>query len=139
MKKNNFMAYSLDLRERIVASYQSGNFTQIELADYYELSLSTIKRYLKQYRETGLLTTKTDKITGRPSLVDDEGLETIEKLIKANPSITLADLSKEYFKKHHSVAGRSVLSRACQKLNLRRKKLSTYAQERERDDVKKKT
>ena len=43
-----------------------------------------------------------------------------------------------FYKKKKIKAGRSILSRACQKLNLRRKKLSKYASEQEREEIKKK-
>lgn len=129
--------YSLDLRKKVIETYQSESMTQIELAQMYNLSLSTIKRYLKKHRETGDLMPVIEG-KGRPSAIDEDGLETIENIIKTKPSITLLELSREFFKTHRYVAGRSVLSRACQKLNLGRKKLSVFAQERERSDVKKK-
>src|SRR5215469_972821 len=56
-------AYSDDLRQRIVRAVDQGH-RQAEIAAAFQVSLATIKRYLKQRRETGTLTVKP--IPGRP-------------------------------------------------------------------------
>jgi hypothetical protein len=61
----------------------------------------------------------------------------IKEIIRARPTTTLGELSEVYYKKRKIRAGKSILSRACLKLDLRRKKLSSYAAERDRYDVKK--
>ncbi|HEY7348792.1 MAG TPA: helix-turn-helix domain-containing protein [Ktedonobacterales bacterium] len=45
-------AYSNDLRQRIVRAVDQGH-RQAEIAAAFQLSVATIKRYLKQRRETG--------------------------------------------------------------------------------------
>ena len=57
-------AYSNDLRQRILRAVAQGH-RQAEIAAAFQVSVSTIKRYLKQRRETGTLTVKP--IAGRPS------------------------------------------------------------------------
>jgi transposase len=47
-------AYSMDLRERIVAAVDAG-MTQPETADRFGVSLSTVERYLARRRATGSL------------------------------------------------------------------------------------
>jgi transposase len=129
-------AYSVDLRKKIVEAYQGGKASLLKVAKAFNVNVSSVKRYLKQYREEGNLQPKKgDK--GRPAKISEIGYETIQKIIQKKPTITLAELSEMYHKKTQVKAGKSVLSRACLKLNLRRKKLSRYAAERERDDVKK--
>src|SRR5215469_9584833 len=56
-------AYSDDLRQRIVRAVDQGH-RQAEIAAAFQVSVATIKRYLKQRRETGHLTVKP--IPGRP-------------------------------------------------------------------------
>lgn len=56
-------AYSQDLRERVVHAIDQGK-PQNEVSTLFEVSSSTIKRYLRQRREQGHLHPK--KITGRP-------------------------------------------------------------------------
>ncbi len=45
-------AYSQDLRERVIAAWESGN-TQRWVAETYRVSTGTVKRYIKSFRETG--------------------------------------------------------------------------------------
>ena len=56
-------AYSDDLRQRILRAVDQGH-RQAEIAAAFQVSLATIKRYLKQRRETGHVTVKP--IPGRP-------------------------------------------------------------------------
>ena len=129
--------YSLDLREKVVEKYNKGNVTQEEVGNIFQIGISTIKRWLKKYRETGDLNPNYDK-QGRPNRINELGLETISKAIEINNTITLEDLSNIYFKKHKVKVGRSVLSRVLAKLNLRRKKLSIYSPEKDNPENKKK-
>lgn len=129
--------YSLDLREKVVEKYNNGNITQEEIGNIFQIGISTIKRWLKKYRETGDLNPNYDK-QGRPTRINERGLETISKAIEINNTITLEDLSNIYFKKHKVKVGRSVLSRVLAKLNLRRKKLSVYSPEKDNPENKKK-
>jgi transposase len=50
-------AYSEDLRQRIVAAIDRG-MSRAEALTTFRVSLASIKRYLKQRRETGHLTVK---------------------------------------------------------------------------------
>jgi transposase len=129
-------AYSVDFRKKIVEAYQHGDTSYSKVAKNFKVSVNSVKRYVKQYRKEGNLSPKKgDK--GRPGKIDGIGYDAIQKIIQDRPTITLSELSDLYYKKRKVKAGRSILSRACLKLKLRRKKLSHYAAERERDDVKK--
>lgn len=129
--------YSLDLREKVIGKYNNGNITQEEVSNIFQIGLSTIKRWLKKYRETGDLNPNYEK-QGRPARIDERGLKTISNAIKINNTITLKYLSNIYFKKHKVIVGKSVLSRVLAKLNLRRKKLSVYSPEKDNPENKKK-
>jgi transposase len=56
-------AYSDDLRQRILRAVDQGH-RQAEIAAAFQVSVATIKRYLKLRRETGQVTVKP--IPGRP-------------------------------------------------------------------------
>lgn len=129
-------AYSVDLRKKVVEVYRCGNTSLSKVADNFKISITSVKRYLKLDREKGDLSPIKGN-QGRPGKIDEIGYGEIQKIIKNRPTITLRELSIAYYKKRKVKAGSSILSRACTKLNLRRKKLSQYAAERERDDVKK--
>lgn len=129
-------AYSIDLRKKIVDTYLKGNTSLSKVAQKFEINISSVYRYIKLYREEGDLSPKKGN-KGRPGKIDEIGYETIKEIIRARPTTTLGELADLYYKKRKVHAGRSILSRACLKLDLRRKKLSRYATERDRDDVKK--
>ena len=57
-------AYSQDLRQRVVRAVDAGH-SQAEIAKTFAVSVATIKRYLKQRRETGHVLPKA--IPGRPA------------------------------------------------------------------------
>src|SRR5207245_7372639 len=57
-------AYSQDLRQRVMRSVDAG-LSQAEIAKTFAVSVATIKRYLKQRRETGHVLPKA--IPGRPA------------------------------------------------------------------------
>ncbi|NJO85540.1 MAG: transposase, partial [Synechococcaceae cyanobacterium RM1_1_27] len=48
--------YSPDLRHKVVKIYQQGNTSIRAVAQQFQISTSTVQRYLKQYRQTGDLT-----------------------------------------------------------------------------------
>lgn len=128
-------AYSLDLREKVISAYKTKKFTQLEISNFFGIGTSTIGRWIKKYKTTGNLLPDTIN-NGRKPKIDSVGLLTIEQEVKKNNAITLSELSDIYFKKHNVKVGRSILSRALIKLNLRRKKLSTYSSQK--DDIKNK-
>lgn len=129
--------YSTDLRLRVISVYKEGGKTQKEVAKIFALSESSVKRYIRLDRENKSIASQPWG-GGRPGLVDEKGYQLITEAIEKNPAITLAELSVIYQKRRKKKLGSSVLSRACQKLKLTRKKLSIYAAERDREDIKKK-
>lgn len=128
--------YSVDLRKKVIESYKSDDLSQVDIAKNFKISESSVKRYLSLARSEEDLTPKTEG-KGRPRSIDEAGDALLKEIIEANPSITLADLSKVFYKKSKIKAGRSVLSRACQRIEMNHKKLSAYAAEQEREDIKK--
>jgi transposase len=46
-------AYSNDLRHRIVEAYENGQYSQDEVAELFQVSLATVKNFLRRKRETG--------------------------------------------------------------------------------------
>jgi transposase len=131
-------AYSTDLRSKAVEKYESGNYKQVEVCEFFGISVSSFKRWLKMRRETGNLEPiKGDK--GRPPKIDADGFITIKKAINKNNAITLEDLSALYYAQHKVKVGRSILSRALKKLKLNRKKLSVRSAQKDTPETKKKS
>jgi transposase len=128
--------YSMDLRKKVVEVYKTEKLSQAKLAKRFKISINSVKRYLNRDRETGDLSPKIEG-KGRPGKINESGYKVIQKILEERPTVTLEELSKIFYKKKKIKVGRSILSRACQKLHMRRKKLSHYASEQEREDVKK--
>ena len=112
-------AYSNDLRQRILRAVDQGH-RQAEIAAAFQVSVSTIKRYLKERRETGTLTVKP--IPGRPSrkgAVLDAGLST---QVAAHGDHTLEQHCQLWESTHGERVSTATMSRALARLGLPRKK-----------------
>jgi len=129
--------YSYDLRKKIVDTYKTENTSFKKLAIRFSIGISTVQRYINLSKEDPDLIPKTIH-NGRARRIDAKGEEIIKEIIKKNPTITLLELAEEYYDKCNERVGSSVLSRTCSRIGLGFKKLSYYAKEQEREDVKKK-
>jgi transposase len=130
-------AYSVDLRKKIINSYENGEGTQQEVSDIYTIHLSTFKRIYKQHLATGSVELAPSQ-AGRPARIDSEGYLVIKQYVLKKPDATLVEIRDYFNGQHKTNVSLSIICRALQKLDLRRKKKSAYAQEQEREDVKKK-
>jgi transposase len=81
-------AYSQDLRERIVKAVEEGK-SRREVAHVFHVSLSTVKRYLKQISEKGHLDPKP--IPGRPKNKEAALRARLQAQLQASPDATLAE------------------------------------------------
>ena len=82
-------AYSLDLRERVVADREAGLPT-VEVADKYRVSPAWVRRLMQRYRESGQVAPKRRTQYRPPTLAPY--LRHLEALIAAQPDATLAEL-----------------------------------------------
>jgi transposase len=82
---------SLDLRERIILALQSGQ-TRPEIAERFSISVSTVGRLAKQWREQNDLSPRP--ITGRPRAIPDAERERLQTLITTQKDATLESLSQ---------------------------------------------
>jgi len=70
--------YSQDLRERVIHGRQSGK-TQAWLAQTYEISISTVKRYIVRYRAEGHVGVKQQGYK-QPTIRDEQLGELVTQL-----------------------------------------------------------
>ncbi len=82
---------SLDLRERIVASYDEGKSTREEIAKRYQVSVGMVKKLLQQRRNTGSLKARYDRC-GRKPLILESHRQQMRTLLRAKPDLTLEEL-----------------------------------------------
>lgn len=129
--------YSLDLRRKAISAYEKSEGSQKEIAQRFSIGLRTLKEWIFIKKETGEVNPKKHIHRGQLPIINDVGLLFIKQLVENKPDILISEIIELYLKKFKIRVGKSMVSRALKKLNLRRKKKSQYALEQERDDVKK--
>ena len=82
---------SLDLRERILRSYDKGEGTRDEIAHRFQVSLGMVKKLLQQRRHTKCIKPR-HHLAGRKKLIVAEHRMAIRQHLKRKPDLTLAEL-----------------------------------------------
>ena len=80
------MAYSMDLRQRVIDDCDAGVGTQA-VAEKYSVSPAWVRRLKQHRRERGDIRPRTG--TGRPRIIDDTQLA---RLVDQQPDATLVEL-----------------------------------------------
>ena len=122
-------AYSQDLRERVLRAIDQGKSRQ-EGRDLFHVSLSTIKRYLKQRSQVGHVHPK--KIPGRPPTKRASLQETLVSQIEAKNDLTLQEYCDLWEKESGNRVSIMTMSRALDALGLTRKKNAGSQREKRR-------
>lgn len=84
-------ALSLDLLERIVAAYDRGDRTQREVAELFSVSEFTVRKLLRQRRETGNLAPRYGRTGGRRKILA-EHQEKLREILAQRPDMTLEQM-----------------------------------------------
>jgi len=82
---------SLDLRQRILASYDQHEGTREEIAQRFRVSLGMVKKLLQQRRQSGDIACQYHRCGRRPRIVAVHR-QTLRKLLSHKPDLTLAEL-----------------------------------------------
>ena len=114
-------AYSIDLRQKIIDVHTEEDISQRQLADRFQVSLSTIQRYLKLVRNGESLEAKAHG-GGQPAKLTPEQLKKVEGLIAANNDATLVELCELVARQEKVQVSRSTMGRLTQSLGFSRKK-----------------
>jgi len=81
----------MDLRERIVAAYDHGEGTRLQIAERYNVSLGMVKKLLQQRRRTGDIAPR-HCYSGRPRTITAKHEAQLRRLVQKNPDMTLEEL-----------------------------------------------
>lgn len=128
-------AYSLDLRQKIIDTYQNESISQRQLAKRFGVAKSFVIKLLKQYRETGSL--KPLPHGGGAKLkVSPEELNILAELIEEHNDATLEELCQMFQKRTEVSVSRATMGRMSQRLNLTVKKNVLCSGERESKNTK---
>src|SRR5437773_8348241 len=82
---------SLDLRERILATYDDGRDTREAVARRYRVSLGMVKKLLQQRRRTGDIAPRHDR-SGRKPMILEVHHRQMRTLLVKKPDLTLSEL-----------------------------------------------
>jgi transposase len=110
--------YSQDLRRAVVQAVEDGS-TREEVAEAYELSLSSVGRFLRRWRATGNV--RPEKFGGHKGYALKEHEQRIEHWIAERPDITLSEL-RARLAKQKILVGKSSIARFLVHLGLTFKK-----------------
>jgi transposase len=114
-------AYSLDLRQKVVAAVERGDSTLEEVATAFGVGLTFVKKMLRQHRETGDLRPRPHG-GGQRARLSDKHLKLLRAEVGRSPDKTAAAL-RDHLEERASVSvSRPTVSRALSRLGLSRKK-----------------
>lgn len=114
-------AYSLDLRQKIVESYESGGISQRQLASQFRVSTFFVVKVLGLARRGEQLQAKRRGGQVKP-LLTLQMREYLRNRLAAQNDLSLAELSSLLESEFGLKVSLPTVCRALQKMNLRRKK-----------------
>ena len=112
-------AYSLDLRQRIVAAVDGG-MPKAEAARTFSVALSTVKLYVARRDQTGSLRPQTSP--GRPRAITRAQHAALEAQLRAHPEATVAEHVAYWEQEQHLAVSSHAMRRAMHRLRWRFKK-----------------
>lgn len=114
-------AYSLDLRERVIAAAESGEFTRQKVAEVFSVSLTWVKRLVRRKRELGHVEPLPHG-GGQKPLLDDARLERLRREVVRHTDVTLEELCERVRGVKGNPVSVPTMSRTLAKLGFTRKK-----------------
>ena len=109
--------YSLDLRQRVLATYDRGKLTQAEVAERFQVSRRWLCTLLRRRREDGSVAALPHGGGRRPKFAG-QGQEELRAFVVADPDATLQEL----LDRSGVEASLMAVHRALERLGCRRKK-----------------
>ncbi len=110
-------AYSIDLRERVVAACDARDGTRQQIAARFSVSVEWIRKILRQRREIGSIEPKP-RGGGRAPAFDQLASERLRQAVAENNDATLAELAR----KAGVACSASIVHRKLQAMGITRKK-----------------
>lgn len=118
------MAYSVDLRERMLANLDDESMRRTAIR--FRMSLSSVYRIKHRYEETGQLQAK--KPRGRLPAIDAEGEAWLKEKVAEESDLTLASLCEKYEQSQGRKVSISVMHRALKRMKISLKKRHSTTQ-----------
>ena len=115
------MAYSTDLRQKIVRAYDEGAGSQRTMAGLFGVSRSFVEKLLARRRTTGEIAALPHG-GGRQPHCDAKDIALVRQPIAEQPDATLAEVCHRVGQEHGTSVSHSAMSRLLKRLGLPRKK-----------------
>jgi transposase len=112
------MAYSVDLRERVLANLEEESMRRT--AKRFRMSLSSVYRIKRHYEETGQLKAKTPR--GRLPAINEPGEAWLRARIHQESDLTLATLCERYEQSQGRKVSKSAMDRTLKRMRISLKK-----------------
>lgn len=112
-------AYSLDLRQRVVAAVKAGH-SQTGTARTFQIGLTTLKSWLKLEAATQSLAPKP--IPGAKPCISPEQYEVLAQQMRLYPDLTLAEHSQKWRELHSQALSPTTLARTLKRMGWSHKK-----------------
>lgn len=113
--------YSLDLRQRLVQAYERGQGTIPEIAEQFSVSVASVNKMLRQWRDTGDLAPLPHG-GGKPPSLSKRQLQLLKRMVQQQGDPSLAELQNMPSEQEQVNVHLSTISRASARLGLPRKK-----------------
>jgi transposase len=114
-------AFSEDLRQRIVQVYEEGNGSYEQVAARFQVSVGSVRRYVRQWRHTGQLTPAAPG-GGQPMKLDPAAQQWLVEVANNQVDVSQEELRQEA-KAHTGIAvSQPTICRMLQRAGITRKK-----------------
>jgi len=114
------MAYSQDLRERVIAAVRAGEQSLSQIARTFGVSESTVDKWSRRWRETGRVAAKP--WAGGPKRALRDCAAVIRAEVRKQPDLSIEELCERVAAATGVKASQSMMSRELARLKLPRKK-----------------
>lgn len=111
--------YSLDIRERVVASVNEKGMSKKQVAELFDISRATVYRYLELEAEDDLA---PKAHPGHPRDLDEANCEKLLKQVEKHPDMSLEEHAKKFSKDYKIVLGVTSMWNYFERLGVKRKK-----------------
>ena len=114
-------AYSLDLRQRVVAVYEVGQTTIKEVAERFAVGETFVKKMLKQKRDLGAVQPPAHG-GGKKRALEEKHLKALRRWLEKEPDLTLRELQEKMLLEKKKSVSIAALGATLSREGLTRKK-----------------
>ena len=116
------LAYSMDLRMRVVEAYRKGEGTQAEVAKRFKITDETVGKWNARYEKEGHCEPRPHGGRGPKAKLDEAARGKLEELLRENPDATLAERCRLLAERTGVQIGKSTMHRLLSKMGVIHKK-----------------